>query len=62
MTVLRGPTLRFFLKGYLLIGLVLIAVVIGTYTWRLTRQLERQAELTTSLMDNRKCPQHFRIG
>ena len=38
------------LRGILLIGLVLIGVSIGFYTVAITRELERQAELTTQLV------------
>lgn len=50
MRASRRLTLRLFLKGYLLVGLVVIAVVIGWFSFRLTRELERQAQLTTSLI------------
>jgi two-component system, NtrC family, sensor histidine kinase KinB len=50
LTLLRSPTLRAFLKGYLLLGIVLIAAVIGFYTLELTNRLEDQSEWTTSLV------------
>ncbi len=50
MTFLRSPTLRVFLKGYLLFGVVVIAAAIGLYTLELTRKLERQSEWMTSLV------------
>lgn len=44
------PTFRWLLKGYLLVGLVLIATVIGLFTLHLTRQVDQQAQLTTRLI------------
>lgn len=46
----RLPSLRGMLKGYLLAGLVVIALMIGVATVHLTRELEAQAELTTQLI------------
>jgi hypothetical protein len=42
--------LRAFLKGYLLLGIVLITTAIGLYTLRLTRRLEKQSEWTTAMV------------
>lgn len=46
----RGLTLRTRLRGVLLLGLVLLGVSIGAYTVFMAGELERQAELTTSLV------------
>ncbi len=50
MRLISWPPQRQFLKVYLLAGLVLIAVMIGWYSFRLTAELEHQVELTTSLV------------
>jgi len=44
------PTFRWLIKSYLLAGLVLIALVIGLFTLQMTRQVEKQAQLTTRLI------------
>jgi signal transduction histidine kinase len=46
----RWPSLRSVLKIALLGGLLALGVGIGTYNLHLTRQIERQAELTTQLV------------
>ena len=46
----RWPSLRSLLKFVLLGGLLVIGVGIGTYNLHLTRQIERQAALTTRLV------------
>jgi len=47
---LRGSTLRSVLKSYLLVGLVVIAILIGIFTVRVSREVDRQAAITTRLI------------
>lgn len=47
---LRGSTLRSVLKSYLLVGLVVIAILIGLFTVRVSRDVDAQAEIITRLI------------